>query len=158
MLNEKIIELLNSQINKEFESAYLYLSISNFYASKNLKGFSNYFNKQAQEEMEHAYKIMNYLHDEDVFVELKDIKVTKANFTDLKEPLVLQVKHEEYITSLIVALYDLALTLKDYRTKNFLDWYISEQQEEEVRSKELLESFNFASNCNALYQLDISLK
>lgn len=158
MLNEKIIELLNSQINKEFESAYLYLSISNFYASKNLKGFSNYFNKQAQEEMEHAYKIMNYLHDEDVFVELKDIKVTKANFSDLKEPLVLQVKHEEYITSLIVALYDLALTLKDYRTKNFLDWYISEQQEEEVRSKELLESFNFANNCNALYQLDISLK
>lgn len=158
MLKKEIVELINNQINKEYESSYLYLHIANFYSEQGLNGFANYFHKQSKEEVEHAEKLIAYLHNENEIVALNDIKASSFKFVDLREPLIAQIEHEEYITNLINSLYESSLNLKDYRTMHFLAWYINEQAEEETRSRNLLESFDCALKSNALYALDISLK
>ncbi len=82
MLEKKVVDLINVQINKEMYSSYLYLNISNYYAEKGLNGFASWFNKQAKEELEHALKFINYLHDEDEKVVLEAIEAPKHEFKD----------------------------------------------------------------------------
>ena len=101
MLNKKITDLLNDQINKELYSAYLYLDMSTFYLGKHLYGFASWFKKQAAEETEHADKMISYLVQEGAPVELKDVAHAGKSYKDLKEPLAFQLEHEMYVTSLI---------------------------------------------------------
>lgn len=158
-MNEKLTKMLQAQINWELYSAYAYYAVSEFYRRKGLKGFHVFFSKQAQEEMEHAEKLSEYLADHDSRVLFSDIKALRKDFTELRDPLVFFVEHEKEVTSLIHALYREAREEDDLEAMEFLRWYVNEQTEEEKTSKELLEKFDLfvKDNSLALYQLDKEL-
>ena len=159
MLSEYLLKLMINQVNKELYSSYLYLSIANFYAEKGLKGFSSWFKKQAEEEKEHAEKFIEYLHDNNEHVEFESIEAPKNQFKDYKEPLTIQLAHEKYVTSLVNALYEQAILDKDYRSVNFLVWFINEQAEEEKTAQDLLTKFEyFSENIKDIYEFSESLK
>ena len=133
MLNKKIVDLLNDQVNKEFYSAYLYLDISNYYESKGLSGFANWYMVQAQEERDHAMLFYKYLQNNGESVILESISKQ-----DNIDPLKVGLEHEEYVTSLINDIYATANEIKDFRTMQFLDWFIKEQGEEETNANDLI--------------------
>ena len=127
MLDKKVTDLINDQIAKEFYSAYLYLDFANFYADAGLEGFCNWFRVQAQEERDHAMLFLQYLQNNGVKVELKAIDKPDKVFSDNMAPLKAALEHEEYVTSLINNIYAAAYDVKDFRTMQFLDWFIKEQ-------------------------------
>ena len=137
-MNDKVSALLNDQINKEFYSAYLYLDMANFYAGKGLDGFSNWYEIQAKEEQDHAMLIYQYLQNNGEKVTLEAIAKPDKVFEDLMDPLKDGLEHERYVTSLIHAIYAAAQEANDFRTTQFLDWFIKEQGEEEKNSMDLI--------------------
>lgn len=155
MLDAKVAELLNVQINKEFYSAYLYLDFSNYYADQGLNGFSNWYQVQAREERDHAMLFMQYLQNNGCKVTLDAIDKPDKEFHAFSEPLHAGYKHEQYVTSLIHTIYDAANAVKDFRTMQFLDWFVKEQGEEETNAEGLIKKFDlFGSDPRALYMLD----
>lgn len=158
MLNEKVAELLNDQVNKELYSAYLYLDMANYYIDNDLDGFGNWFNIQAQEERDHAMLFVKYLQNNGVKVELKAIDKPDKEFTSFIAPLEVSYEHEQYVTSLIHNIYDVAYTVKDFRTMQFLDWFIKEQGEEETNADGLIKKYKlFGSDPKSLYLLNQEL-
>lgn len=158
MLNEKVIELLNTQVNKEFYSAYLYLQFSNFYVDQGLSGFANWYKIQAQEERDHAMLFIQYLQNNDVSVTLEAIDKPDAVLQNNMDPLKAGLKHEQYVTSLIHTIYDAAYAEKDFRTMQFLDWFVKEQGEEETNASDLIKKMElFGSDAKGLYMLDQEL-
>jgi len=158
MLNPKITKLINEQINKEFFSEYMYLDISNYYYDNNLKGFGNWFAIQTQEEHAHAMLFIKYLLNNSEKVTLGKIDAPEQTFTDFKQPLEASLKHEYLITNAINEIYAEAYALKDFRTMQFLDWFVKEQGEEEKNAGDLLKRFDlFASDARGLYLLDSEL-
>ena len=121
MLNAKVAELLNTQINKEFYSAYLYLDFANFYEDEGLKGFANWYRVQAQEERDHAMLFIQYLQNNGEKATLEAIDKPGVALSDRMSPLKAGLEHEEYVTSLIHNIYDAAYSVKDFRTMQFLD-------------------------------------
>ena len=159
MLDKKIIDLVNHQVNKEMYSAYLYLSMANYYAEKNLDGFAHWFTLQAKEEYEHAEKFMNYIHDNGEQVILEAIEAPKSDYADPIEPLKVTVEHEKYVTDLINQIVRVAHDLCDYRTLNFLSWFINEQAEEEKTANDLLARYEiFVDGKKNLYLFDQEMK
>lgn len=159
MLDKKIIDLVNHQVNKEMYSAYLYLSMANYYAEKNLEGFAHWFTLQAKEEYEHAEKFMNYIHDNGEQVVLEAIEAPKSDYADPIEPLKVTVEHEKYVTDLINQIVRVAHDLCDYRTLNFLSWFINEQAEEEKTANDLLARYEiFVDGKKNLYLFDQEMK
>lgn len=157
-MKEKIAQLLINQVIKELESSYLYYDMYKYYLSKSLKGFAFWFKKQASEEVEHANKFIEYLTDNDIEFKLQDIKHLDSQFSDLKDPLTLQLKHEKKVTSLIHTIYEEAHVNKDYSTTSFLDYFLKEQIEEENTAKELLDKYELlATSTLGLYELDKEL-
>lgn len=155
MLDTKVEELLNVQVNKEFYSAYLYLDFSNYYKDQGLDGFSNWYKVQAQEERDHAMLFMQYLQNNGCKVTLEAIDKPDKTFDSFKEPLEAGYEHEQYVTSLIHTIYDAANGVKDFRTMQFLDWFVKEQGEEETNAEGLIKKFElFGSDPRALYMLD----
>lgn len=159
VLNKKLIDLINLQINKELESAYIYLDFTNYFTERGLNGFAHWYKVQAEEEIEHAEKFMAFLHDENDKVRLMAIDKAECPCTDDLEVLKSGLKNEMYITELINDLYGEAEKMNDYRTLRFLDWFINEQAEEEKNANELISRYElFAKDCSAgLYQLDKEL-
>ncbi len=154
-MNKKVAEMLNAQVNKEFFSAYLYLGISGFFSSQDLPGFASWYRVQAQEEQEHAMKIYDYLTDHDEKVDLKEIASVNLNFKDALAAVKEADKHEHYITDEIIKIMDAAVKEKDYRTQLFLNWFISEQEEEEKNSKEMVTKVEMlGKDKKSLYLLD----
>ena len=149
-ISDTIATMINEQINAELYSAYLYQEIADFYHGKGLPGFARWFDKQAQEELEHAKKFIDYLRHYGKKVVLQDVKAPQAVLQDIRDGLKLQVEHEGEVTSLIDKIMDQAILEKDYRTQSFLKWFIDEQVEEESHSAELLERYD-------LYGKDLSL-
>ena len=157
-MDKKVRDLLNDQITKELYSAYLYLDIANYYADKGLDGFAHYYEVQAKEEEEHALKFYAYLHDNNEKVKLGTIDAPNTAFKSLKAPLSAALKHEIYVTELINKIYEAADKAKDYRTKNFLGWFIEEQCEEEKNAQEIVDKMDlFGDDKQALYLLDKEL-
>lgn len=157
-MDKKVSELINDQINKEFYSAYLYLDMANFYASKGLDGFANWYEVQAKEEESHAMLFYKYMHNNGEKVTLEAIGKPDQEFVDLIDPLKAGLAHEEYVTSLINAIYAAAQSVNDFRTIQFLDWFIKEQGEEEQNANDLLTKFElFGSDPRALYMLNSEL-
>lgn len=155
MLNAKVKELLNQQINKEFYSAYLYLDFSNYFEAKGLDGFANWYKVQAQEERDHAMLFYQYLHNNNESVTLDAIAkpdvVLDSDMTVLKAGL----NHELYVTSLINDIYAAAYEVKDFRTMQFLDWFVKEQGEEETNANDLISKMElFGSDPKSLYMLN----
>ena len=157
-MDKKVSELLNDQINKELYSAYLYLDMANFYANKGLDGFANWYEIQAKEEQDHAMLIYKYLHNNDQVVTLGAIAKPDKEFKALMDPLKAAHEHEQYVTSLINAIYDAAQAVKDHRTMQFLDWFVKEQGEEEMNSSGLITKMElFGNDARSLYLLNSEL-
>lgn len=158
MLNQEIVKLINEQINKEFYSAYFYLDIANYYISENLNGFANWFNIQAQEEKDHAFLFMKYLQNNNENVILTAIAPNPDQFTSFDMPLLKTFKHEQSVTKSIENIYNIAFENKDFRTLQFLDWFIKEQGEEEKNTDELIKKYElFGKDGKGLYLLDTEL-
>ena len=158
MLNEKVHELLNQQINKEFYSAYLYLEISNYFNDRNLDGFANWYMIQAQEERDHAMLFYTYLQNENQTVTLDAIAKPDKTFESHMDVLKAGLEHEEYVTSLIHDIYSAAYEVRDFRTMQFLDWFVKEQGEEETNANDLISKMElFGSDPKSLYMLNQEL-
>ena len=158
MLNEKVSSLLNDQINKEMYSAYLYLDFANYYKNKGLDGYANWYEIQAKEEMDHAMLFMKYLQNNDYEVTLEAIAKPDKVLNDFGDALHASLEHERYVTSLIYRIYEAASEAKDYRTMQFLDWFIDEQGEEEKNASDLLSQFElFGHDPKSLYSLNNEL-
>mgnify|MGYP001064062891 CR=1 FL=1 len=159
MLASTIVTLLNEQVNKEFYSAYLYLDMANFYADKGLLGYENWFKVQAQEEMSHAMLFRQYLQNNGHSVKLGAIADPSKEYADLKDPLLDALNHEEYVTKSINTIYEEAQKEKDFRTQQFLDWFIKEQGEEEMNAQENIQKFEvFGTDKRGLYLLNQELQ
>ena len=155
MLDKKVAELLNDQINKEFYSAYLYLDFSIFYDDAGLDGFANWYKIQAQEERDHAMLMMQYLQNNGEHVELKAIGKPDKELKDKLQVLELGLEHEQYVTSLIHAIYDAAYNVRDFRTMQFLDWFVKEQGEEENNAENMVKKMKlFGDDAKSLYMLN----
>ena len=155
MLNTKIAELLNDQINKEFYSAYLYLSFSNYFAENGLTGFANWYSIQAQEERDHALLFMQYLQNNGNKVTLEAIDKPDKDPQSSMDVLKLGLEHEEYVTSLVHNLYGAAYDIRDFRTMQFLDWFVKEQGEEETNAQDLITKMElYGEDPRSLYLLD----
>lgn len=158
MLNKKLEEALNAQINAEFWSAYLYLSMSSDMSDKGMAGVANWFAIQFKEEQDHAMKFFNYVISRGGKVTLKPIEKVD---TEWKSPLAAfeqTLQHEEKVTYLINDLYALAEQEKDYATQSMLKWFIDEQVEEEENAKAIIDTLKLiGDNGYGLYQLDKEL-
>ena len=158
MLDKKVVELLNQQVNKEFYSAYLYLDFSNYYSDEGLDGFANWYKIQAQEERDHAMLFVQYLQNNGEKVTLEAIAKPDVELTSAKVVLEEGLKHEQYVKSLIHNIYDVAYSVKDFRTMQFLDWFVKEQGEEETNADGLVKKFAlFGDDPKSLYMLDNEL-
>ena len=154
MLDKKVVELINDQINKEFYSAYLYLEFSNFYFDMGLEGFGNWYKVQTQEERDHAMLMIQYLQNNGEKVVLQTVDKPDIPLGDAKGVLEEGLKHERYVTSLIHNIYDAAYSVKDFRTMQFLDWFVKEQGEEEKSAEDLIKRFElFGEDAKSLYML-----
>ena len=157
-MNEKIAFLLNQQINKEFYSAYLYLDMSNYYDDLDLDGFANYYLIQAQEERDHAMLFLKYMQEVGLKVTLEAIDKPDKVFESHMDVLKAGLQHEEYVTSLINDIYGAAYDVRDFRTMQFLDWFVKEQGEEETNANDMITKMElFGSDPKSLYMLNQEL-
>ena len=155
MLDKKVSELLNDQVNKEFYSAYRYLDFSIFYEDAGLDGFANWYKIQAQEERDHAMLMMQYLQNNGEKVTLEAIAKPDKVLDDKLHVLELGLEHEQYVTSLIHAIYDAAYSVRDFRTMQFLDWFVKEQGEEEKNAEDMIKKMKlFGDDAKSLYMLN----
>ncbi|MBQ2748537.1 MAG: ferritin [Clostridia bacterium] len=158
MVNPKVHALLNQQINKEFYSAYLYLEFSNYFKAKSLDGFANWYMVQAQEERDHAMLFYTYLQNENMTVTLEAIDKPDKTFECDMDVLKAGLEHEIYVTSLINDIYAAAYEGRDFRTMQFLDWFVKEQGEEETNANDLISKMElFGSDPRSLYLLNQEL-
>ena len=158
MLNPKIEEELNNQINEELYSSYLYLSMSAYFESINLRGFANWMFVQYKEEMDHAMKIYRYIHERGGRVKLQAIKEPPHEWKSPLHAFEETLKHEKHITERINFLVDLAEKEKDRATFNFLQWYVDEQVEEEANDEEIIGKLKMVGESpNGLFMLDREL-
>lgn len=164
MLDKTVRDLINNQINQELYSAYLYMDFVRYFAERGLNGYANWYTVQAKEELDHARIFFDYLISQDVPVTLTTIAApiipgnccsicgdTDCDLKVLEEGLT----HEKLITSLIDDIYSAALNAEDYRTVNFLGWFIEEQKEEEDNAAKLISDMSlFGATPEGLHSLD----
>ncbi|WP_312612429.1 ferritin [Oscillibacter sp.] len=157
-MDKTVSELLNNQINKEFYSAYLYLDIANYYDAKGLDGFANWYEVQAKEEQDHAMLFYRYMQNNDEPVKLLAIDQPDNAFSNLIDPLKVSLEHEKYVTALINAIYAAAQKVNDFRTIQFLDWFIKEQGEEEKNASDQITKMElYGGEARSLYMLNSEL-
>ena len=157
-MNARVHELLNQQINKELYSAYLYLDFSNYFKRVGLDGFANWYMIQAQEERDHAMLFYQYLQNEDKLVTLLAVDKPDKEFSEHIDVLKAGLEHEKYVTSLINDIYAAAYDERDFRTMQFLDWFVKEQGEEETNANDLITKMElFGSDPKSLYMLNQEL-
>lgn len=155
MLNKKIVSLMNEQITKEFHSAYLYLDFGNYFESKGLLGLANWFKIQGKEELDHGMLFYQYLQNNGETVKFETVDAPSIILETLIDPLVESLKQERFVTDCINKIYREAELLKDYRSMEFLDWFIKEQGEEETSAQELVSKMElFGEDSGGLYLLD----
>ena len=158
MLSKKMENALNEQINKEMYSAYLYMSMSAHSTNVGLSGFANWFMVQYNEEMEHAMKIYDYVNDQGGKVKLKAIDEPLSTFKDVMDMFQKTLKHEQFITKSINELVDLAIKEKDHATQIFLQWFVTEQIEEEGNDNDIIAKLKLAGDKgNGLFMIDKEL-
>jgi ferritin len=158
MIKKKVENAINDQINKEFYSYYLYLSMAAHFDSSNLKGFAHWLKVQAKEEAGHAMKLYEHLISRGGNVTLQPIEAPPANWKTHKAVFEDAYKHEQKVTGLITRLVELARTEKDHSTEAFLQWFVNEQVEEEASANEILQKLSLIGNeGSALFVLDSEL-
>lgn len=158
MLSEKMTDALNNQLNKEIYSAYLYMSMSAYSSYSGLKGFANWFMVQYQEEMAHATKIYNYIDSQSQQVKLMAINQPPTEFESSLDMFEKTLKHEQFVTKSINDLVDLAISEKDHATNIFLQWFVTEQIEEEGNDNDIISRLRIVGdNSNGLLMVDKEL-
>lgn len=158
MLQKKMAKALNEQINREMFSAYLYMSMSAFSNDMGLKGFANWFMVQYHEEMFHAMKLYEYVQRQGEPVTLKALEGPATKFDSPLDMFEKTLAHEQFITKSINELVDMAISQKDHATQIFLEWYVTEQVEEEDNDNEILAQLRLiGDNAHALLMLDREL-
>ncbi|MCE1199624.1 MAG: ferritin, partial [Marinilabiliales bacterium] len=138
MIKKSIESALNQQINAEFHSAYLYLSMSSYFQSVGLAGCANWMKVQYQEELAHATHFFDYVLERGGRVQLAPVAGVQVDFTGAINVFEETLKHEIKVTSLINGLMDLATTESDHATRSFLQWFVDEQVEEEANVEQIL--------------------
>ncbi|MBK7318609.1 MAG: ferritin [Anaerolineales bacterium] len=138
MINKSMQDAMNDQINKELYSSYLYLSMAAYFEDKNLPGFARWMRIQEAEEREHAMKFYDFILERGGKVTLKAIDAPKTEWKSTLEVAEEVAAHEAKVTASIHALYELALKEKDYPAQVMLQWFITEQVEEEKNAAEIV--------------------
>jgi ferritin len=158
MFNKAVQNAINEQIKHEFYSAYLYLAMSGYCETINLPGFAHWMRVQYQEELVHALKFFDFVNDREGSVELQAIEQPPSEFQSPLDVFQQSLEHERKISSLIHKLYELAVKEKDYPTQTLLQWFITEQVEEEKSASQVVEQLKMIGNDGgALLLLDREL-
>ena len=158
MLQKKIEEALNEQINAEFWSAYLYLSMSLHFESEGRKGMANWFRIQFQEEQAHALALIDYLQARDGRVELKPIAEVPTSWDSPKAAFEATLEHEKKVTAKINNLYAMAEEVKDFATRQKLNTFVAEQVEEEESVRQIIDDLTLVGDDGTgLLQIDREL-
>jgi ferritin len=155
MLNPKIEEAFNQQINAELHSAYLYLSMSAWFESVNFTGMANWMRVQAQEELTHAMKFFDFIHERDGKAALTQVDAPKTAWDSPLDAFQGAYEHECKITGMINGLVDLSLKESDHAANAFLQWFVTEQVEEEAAALTIADKLKLVGDSNvALFMLD----
>ncbi len=157
-ISKKMEDAVNAQMNEEMFSEYIYLSMSAYFESRNLKGFAHWMRKQAGEERVHAMKFYGYLFDRAGVAVFDAMKKPEAKWASPLAAFEAAYNHEKYITGCLEKLHDLAGKENDKATQVLLHWYIDEQVEEEASALEIVEKLRMiGSSVNGLMMLDQAL-
>lgn len=158
MLNKKVQDALNQQLNEELYSSYEYLAMSAFFDEQNLDGMSKWMKIQSSEEYEHAMKFYAYILQANGKVELNAIKEPTKNFKTPLDVFEATYQHEKNVTKMIYELFDVTLTEKDHASNIFLQWFITEQVEEEATALKIVDKLKMlADTKSGLYLIDREL-
>ncbi len=154
-MNKNVEAAFNAQINKEFYSAYLYLSMSTYFQDLGLAGFANWMKVQFEEETFHAMKMIAYVQNRRGKVTLEAIEKPDCCWNSPLEVFEKTLEHEEYVTSRIYDLMDVAKANNDKSTESFLSWFIDEQVEEESAASEIIDKLKLVGkDGNAIYMMN----
>jgi ferritin len=158
MLSKKMEKAINQQINAELYSSYLYLSMATYFESISLDGFSNWMRQQAQEELFHAMKMFDFVCERGGRVILQAIEQPPSKWTSPLNAFETVLSHEQKVTGLINNLVNLALDERDHATNIFLQWFVSEQVEEEATAGTLVDKLKLiGKDANGMFMLDTEL-
>lgn len=158
MISKKVEEILNSQINKEFYSAYLYLAMSAYFDEMGLHGFANWTKVQAREEVDHGMIIFDYIVERDGVVTLEQINSPDRTFETPLQIFEKILEHEVFVTESINCVASMSEDECDLATRHFINWYISEQVEEEANARDIINKLKmFGDDKSTLYHLDQDL-
>jgi len=157
-MDEKMQEALNKQLNAEVYSAYLYLSMSAYFQSVNLSGFANWMRVQWQEELAHGLKFYDYVNERGGRVILQAVDEPPSEWDSALAAFQDTYRHEQKVTGMINKLVDLAVEARDHATNNFLQWFVSEQVEEEASADEVLQKLKLVGDDpSGLFMIDQEL-
>ncbi len=145
-ISNSIEQLLNEQVRNEYESAYLYLGMGVYLMSTPYVGLAKWMQLQAQEEINHGNKILEYLGDRSSKIQLLPIAAPTVEYNTPLEAFHAALEHEKKVTSWIYDIYNQAINDKDYTTQNFLNWFITEQQEEEAQTQHFVDRLQLAGD------------
>lgn len=155
MINDKVQNIINLQINKEFYSAYLYLAMSAFFDEIGLFGFANWTKVQAKEEVDHGMILFDYIIERDGKVKLEQIEAPDNDFQNPLQVFEKILEHEKFVTESINCVAQMSDDECDLATRHFINWYISEQVEEEANARDIIDRLKlFGDDCTSLYLMD----
>ncbi|MFQ5680342.1 MAG: ferritin [Gemmatimonadota bacterium] len=155
MASSKVETALNEQINRELYAAYLYLSMMNHFEGESLSGFAHWMRLQSREEVGHAMKIVAFLHDRGGRVELQAISKPPASFDSPLAVMRTALEHERQVTAEIEGLYELALKERDFPAQVLLQWFVTEQVEEEKSASDIVDRLEIGGDSgSALLVMD----
>ncbi len=158
MMKQRLADIINAQVNAEFYSAYLYLSMSAYFADKNLPGFANWMRVQFEEEQFHALRFYDYVSERGGRVALRAFESPKTEWTSIIEVFEDVLKHEQHVTNLINNLVDVAIEEKDHASNSFFKWFVDEQVEEEANVEAILSQLKLINGeGNGILMLDREL-
>ena len=158
MISKKMNEVLNGQVNAELYSSYLYLAMSSWFSEKSLSGFAGWMRAQAQEELFHSIKILDYILERGGSVQLDTIEKPKGSWSSPLEVIQETADHEAKVTGLINDLVDVGLKERDHAANIFLQWFVAEQVEEEASVGEVVEKIKMIGDDSAgMFAMDMEM-
>ena len=157
-MNKKVYKVFNEQVKAELYSAYMYLAMSLYLEDKNFKGMASWLKVQYEEERAHAFRLAKFMQERGVKPELLQIDAPPAEYGTPLEVFTKALEHEQYVTSRIHSMYEVAVKEKDYAAMTHLHWFIDEQVEEEDQTREIVDKLTMVGdNMNGLFVIDSQL-
>ena len=157
-LSDSMAAAINDQIKAEFDSAYIYLAMSAYFEDAGLAGMSHWMRKQYKEEVEHAEKFIDYLYERGARVIIPEIARPKESYNDALDVFRTAYNHEQYVTSRIYKLVEMAEAEKDYATLSMLKWFVDEQVEEEDNTGGIVAKLEYlGGDKHSVYMVDREL-